>query len=193
VACGDWNLQHPGFGIWCIGYDLFCLISGFYCLLSAIQHHDWVIPLACANRNKNSGHRFCTNSLPRVWVGYYRQIYTQLLMKSVVSHGSLSTSLCDGRWCSDTGNSFLLSSSSLANQGGWLSCLFFNTYLLTTNNQVPRWNHILTQLRFIHNEVIRGIQWMVCWWVLVHCGCCKLIFSLNYSDPQFCCRDLRCL
>jgi len=25
-------------------------------------------------------------------------------------------------------------------------------------------------LRFIHNCGITGIQWMVCWWVLVHCG-----------------------
>ncbi len=30
------------------------------------------------------------------------------------------------------------------------------------------WNPILAQLRFIHNWVIMGIQWMVHWWVLVH-------------------------
>jgi hypothetical protein len=29
---------------------------------------------------------------------------------------------------------------------------------------------MLTQLRFIYNGVISGIQWMVCWWVLVHFG-----------------------
>jgi hypothetical protein len=27
-------------------------------------------------------------------------------------------------------------------------------------NGLPRWNHILTQLRFIHSSVIMGIQWM---------------------------------
>jgi hypothetical protein len=42
------------------------------------------------------------------------------------------------------------------------------TYLL--QNRLPRWNQILTQLTFIHNWVIMGIQWMVRWWVLVHCG-----------------------
>jgi hypothetical protein len=78
-------------------------------------------------------------------------------------------------------------------------CFFFTTYLLTTHKRVvgrqvvklaltyfptylpiygtyllhnwlPRWNQILTQLRFIHNWVMMGIQWMVQWWVLVHCG-----------------------
>jgi hypothetical protein len=49
------------------------------------------------------------------------------------------------------------------------------TYLPTcetyfVQNWLPRWNQILTQLRFIHNWVITGIQWLVCWWVLVHCG-----------------------
>jgi hypothetical protein len=29
---------------------------------------------------------------------------------------------------------------------------------------------LLTQLRFIHNWVIVGIQWIGRWWVLVHCG-----------------------
>jgi hypothetical protein len=33
------------------------------------------------------------------------------------------------------------------------------TYFL--QNWLPRWNHTLTQLRFIHNWVISGIQWMV--------------------------------
>jgi hypothetical protein len=44
----------------------------------------------------------------------------------------------------------------------------YETYLL--QNCLPRWNQILTQLRFIHNWVIMDIQWMVRWWVLVHCG-----------------------
>jgi hypothetical protein len=36
-------------------------------------------------------------------------------------------------------------------------------------NWLPRWNQILTQLRFIHKWVITGIQWMVrSWWVVVH-------------------------
>jgi len=44
----------------------------------------------------------------------------------------------------------------------------YETYLL--QNWLPRWNQILTQLRFVHNWVVMGIQWMVRWWVLVHCG-----------------------
>ncbi len=44
----------------------------------------------------------------------------------------------------------------------------YETYLL--QNWLPRRNQILTQLRFIYNWVIMGIQWMVHWWVLVHCG-----------------------
>ncbi len=49
----------------------------------------------------------------------------------------------------------------------YLSTYMHETYFL--QNWLPRWNQILTQLRFIHNWVITGIQWMVCWWVLVHC------------------------
>jgi len=37
-------------------------------------------------------------------------------------------------------------------------------------NSLPRWNQILTQLRFIHNRVIMGIQWTVRLWVPVQCG-----------------------
>ncbi len=44
----------------------------------------------------------------------------------------------------------------------------YETYFL--QNWISGWNQILTQLRFIHNWVITGIQWMVHWWVLVHCG-----------------------
>jgi hypothetical protein len=44
----------------------------------------------------------------------------------------------------------------------------YETYFL--QNWLLRWNQIWTQMRFIHNWVIRGIQWMVCWWVLVHGG-----------------------
>jgi hypothetical protein len=29
---------------------------------------------------------------------------------------------------------------------------------------------MLTQLRFIYNWVLMGIQWMVHWWVLIHCS-----------------------
>jgi hypothetical protein len=43
----------------------------------------------------------------------------------------------------------------------------YETYL---QNWLPRWNQILTQLRFIHNWVIMGIQWMLRCWVLVRCG-----------------------
>jgi hypothetical protein len=42
------------------------------------------------------------------------------------------------------------------------------------------WNQILTQLRFIHNRVVRGIQWMVCWWVLVHCGCYLILMVVPH-------------
>ncbi len=52
---------------------------------------------------------------------------------------------------------------------------YFPTYLPTyetyfLQNWLPRWNWILTQLRFIHNWVLMGVQWMVRWWVPVHCG-----------------------
>jgi hypothetical protein len=46
--------------------------------------------------------------------------------------------------------------------------LIYETYFLW--NRLPRWNHKLTQLRFHHNWVITGIQWMLHWWVLVDCG-----------------------
>jgi hypothetical protein len=42
----------------------------------------------------------------------------------------------------------------------------YETYFL--QNWLLRWNQI--QMRFIHNWVITGIQRMVRWWVLVHCG-----------------------
>ncbi len=56
-----------------------------------------------------------------------------------------------------------------------LVVIYFLTYLPIYEtpflpNWLPRWNHTLTHLRFIHNWIITGIQWMVCWWVLVHCG-----------------------
>ncbi len=51
----------------------------------------------------------------------------------------------------------------------------YKTYFL--HNWLPRWNQILTQLRFLHNWVITGIQWMVRWWVLVHCGQAKHLFQ----------------
>jgi hypothetical protein len=44
----------------------------------------------------------------------------------------------------------------------------YETYFLA--NWLPRWNHILTQLKFIHNWVITGIQWMVWSWESVLYG-----------------------
>jgi hypothetical protein len=52
----------------------------------------------------------------------------------------------------------------------------YETYF--QQNWLPRWNQILTQLRFIHNWVIMGIQWMVRWWVLVQGG----VFVLDVSS-----------
>jgi hypothetical protein len=54
----------------------------------------------------------------------------------------------------------------------YLVIAYFSTYIQELFDGIgyQGWNQILTQLRFIHNWVIRGIQWMVCWWVLVHCG-----------------------
>jgi hypothetical protein len=58
----------------------------------------------------------------------------------------------------------------------YLVVTYFLTYLPITyeayflQNWLPRWNQILTWLRFIDNWLMTGIQWMVCWWVLVHCG-----------------------
>jgi hypothetical protein len=57
----------------------------------------------------------------------------------------------------------------------YLEVAYFRTYLLIyktyfLQNWLSRWNQRLTQLRFIHNWVITDIQWMVRWWVLVHCG-----------------------
>jgi hypothetical protein len=46
----------------------------------------------------------------------------------------------------------------------WKNDIKCVTYFL--QNSLPRWNQILTQLRFIHNQVITGIEWMVLWWVL---------------------------
>jgi len=58
---------------------------------------------------------------------------------------------------------------------GYLIVTYFPTYLAIygtycLQNWLRRWNKILTQLRFIHNWVITGIQWLVHWCVLVHCG-----------------------
>ncbi len=30
----------------------------------------------------------------------------------------------------------------------------------------PRWNLMSTQFVFIHNRVLMGFQWMMCWWLL---------------------------
>jgi hypothetical protein len=64
---------------------------------------------------------------------------------------------------------------------------YFSTYLPTyipiyfQQNWLPRWNQILNQLRFIHEWMITDIQWMVHWWVLVHCGCLCSLFFLCWS------------
>jgi hypothetical protein len=53
----------------------------------------------------------------------------------------------------------------------------YETHFL--QNWLPRWNQILTQSRFIQDWVITSIQWMMRWWVLVHCG-------LWWVGAQFC-------
>jgi hypothetical protein len=57
----------------------------------------------------------------------------------------------------------------------YLEVAYFLTYLPISKtyflqNLLPRWNQILTLLRFIANGVITDIQWMVHWWVLGQCG-----------------------
>ncbi len=71
----------------------------------------------------------------------------------------------------------------------YLVVIYFLTYLPIYEtsfipNWLPRWNHTLTHLRFIHNWITTGIQWMVCWWVLVHC--CSMLSPLSGS---FACLD----
>jgi len=64
----------------------------------------------------------------------------------------------------------------------------YETYLL--QNWLPRWNQTLIQLRFIHNWIIMGIQWMVHWWVLVDCGHADMIahvLSPSYVGITFSC------
>jgi len=55
-------------------------------------------------------------------------------------------------------------------------CMYETCFI---QNWLPRWNQILTQLRFIHNWVIIGIQCMVHWHVLVDCGTNEAILKLN--------------
>ncbi len=64
------------------------------------------------------------------------------------------------------------------------SIYIYETYFLLY--WLPRWNQILTQLRFIHNWVTRSIQWMVRWWVRVHhCGLFSpFFFSSSSSDRE---------
>ncbi len=69
----------------------------------------------------------------------------------------------------------------------YLVVIYFSTYVpiyetYFLQNWFPRWNHILTQLRFIHNWVITNIQWMVRWWVLVHCGYFLPVFLENQLE-----------
>jgi hypothetical protein len=51
----------------------------------------------------------------------------------------------------------------------------YETYFL--QNWLPRWNQILIQLRFIHNWVIMGIQWMVHRLVPVPCGLASVLIK----------------
>ncbi len=43
----------------------------------------------------------------------------------------------------------------------YLPTYLYNMRLISVQNWLPRWNQRLTQLRFIHDWVITGIQWMV--------------------------------
>ncbi len=56
------------------------------------------------------------------------------------------------------------------------------TYFLL--NGLPRWDHVVTQLRIIPNWLITAIQWMVHWWVLVYCGR-VLTRGLHYFIKKF--------
>jgi hypothetical protein len=53
----------------------------------------------------------------------------------------------------------------------------YETYFL--HNWLSRLNQILTQLGFIHNWVIMGVQWMVPWRVLVHLAFTHISFNLH--------------
>jgi hypothetical protein len=86
----------------------------------------------------------------------------------------------------------------------YLAIAYFLTYLPIWETYflqywLPRWNQILTQLRFIHNWVMTGIQWMVHWrgrWfnvaTLYTCnspdvGCLKLSWEIvrwTYKNPN---------
>ncbi len=59
----------------------------------------------------------------------------------------------------------------------------YRTHIL--QNGLLRWNQILTKLKFIHNWVINGIQWMVHGvGLLVHsCFCCTYFSTLH---AKFC-------
>ncbi len=59
----------------------------------------------------------------------------------------------------------------------------YETYFLQI--WLPRWNPILTQLRFICDWVIMDIQWMVRWWVLVHCCPISLISIIQEGQEDW--------
>jgi hypothetical protein len=83
----------------------------------------------------------------------------------------------------------------------YLEVGYFPTYLpiyeiYVLRNWLPRWNQILTLLRFIHNWIITDIQWMLRWWVLVHFGPCKLKLFVNIKSlccvlQRFACQPFR--
>ncbi len=67
-----------------------------------------------------------------------------------------------------------------------LIVIYFLTYLpidetYFLQNWLPKWNQILSQLRFDHNWAITGIQWMVYWGVPVHCGQ-RIVDSLSVVE-----------
>jgi hypothetical protein len=64
------------------------------------------------------------------------------------------------------------------------SIYIYETYFL--QNWLPRWNQILTLLRFIHNWVRWGIRWMVNWSVLVHRDSCGYLSKMSLrKKPNF--------
>jgi hypothetical protein len=51
--------------------------------------------------------------------------------------------------------------------------------LYTLQERSPRWNLMPTQFVFIHNRVIMGFQWMVCWWWLLCFTICEAHSTWN--------------
>ncbi len=61
------------------------------------------------------------------------------------------------------------------------------TYWAPLQMLLPRWNQILTQLRFVHNNwVITGMQGMVHWWVLVYFGQAHVGIEVLHNQLSTC-------